>query len=614
MDKSVFRNRVLFTGIILSVILFFFVIKLFNLHFSDRIVLPGREPVDTGRGYIFDREGCLLALSISADSVYVNPQELKDPHGAAVTLSAVTGISSSALLSKFSAKKKFIWVTRRCDDRTSSRIRALGIKGVYFTKEYRRAYPYGRLAANLTGFVGLDNSGLDGVEYKFNTVLSGRDEVVTDGIGRDVYQKKNLTLTVDRYVQYVAESELSKAIVKHRAVQGSVVVLETATGRVLAMAKYPGFDPNSFNDFSTASRSNFSFVDTFEPGSTMKVLTLAALLEGRPDALKREYLCEGYVDINDIRINCLHKHGRLGIDRIIAESCNAGMILSVKNLEKKDMYKTFRKFGLGAKTGLELPGEAEGILRPVNQWSGLSKYSLAIGHEVSVTSIQLAAALNAIANGGVYVVPSLVEKIEKPDGGRVYSFYPRTNGRIMTAENAAYISKLMRDVVSTGTGKMADSEYYQIAGKTGTSQKFSSAEGGYSDRNVSSFAGFAPWQNPRITVVVVIDDPGDRFTGGASAAPVLKRITERVLPYYGIGGKDASRLKIKKSDRTVIQNFQTMPDLNGMDVSEAAAVLRVLGEKYGVKYYIKGAGRVYAQKPVAGSAINSGESLVLFMR
>lgn len=613
MDKSVFRKRVLFTSVILSVILFFFVLKLFNLHFSDRIVIPGREPVDTGRGYIFDREGYLLALSISADSVYANPQELKDPHGTAVALSAAAGIPSSDLLSKFSGKKKFVWITRRCDDRISARIRALAIKGVYFTKEYKRVYPYGGLAANITGFVGLDNSGLDGVEYRFNSVLSGRDEVVTDGIGRDIYQKKNLTLTIDRYVQYVAESELSRAMARHRAVQGSVVVLETTTGRVLALAKYPGFDPNSFNDYSTKARSNFGFVDSFEPGSTMKVITLAALLENRPDALKREYLCEGYVDINDIRINCLHKHGRLGIDRIIAESCNAGMIQSVKNLEKSDFYKTMRRFGFGSKTGLELPGEGEGILRPVNQWSGLSKYSLSIGHEVSVTSIQLAAAFNAIANGGVYVVPSLVEKIEKPDGTPVFSFYSRTNGRVMTQESAGYAVKLMREVVSTGTGKMAESAFYQIAGKTGTSQKFSRTEGGYSDRNVSSFAGFVPWQNPKITVVVVIDDPGDRFTGGASAAPVLKRITERVLPYYGFGGKDASQLKIKKAKVNDIAEFQTVPDLTGMDVSEAAVVLRVLGEKYGVKYYIKGSGRVYGQKPAAGSAINRGENLVLFM-
>jgi len=614
MDRSVFKKRVLITGFILSIILFFFVLKLFNLHFSDRIILPAKEPIENGRGYIFDREGYLLALSIEFESAYVNPMELKDRASAASVLSSLVNLSQSELMSKFSVNKKFIWLIRRCDDRTAAKIKALGIKGVYFTKEYKRVYPYNELAANVIGFVGLDNSGLDGVEYKFNNILSGKDEVVKDEISREIYQKKNMTLTIDRYIQHVAEEELSKAMVQHRALQGSVVILEVNTGRVLAIAKYPTFDPNAFNNYSSAARANFSIIDSFEPGSTLKVIALASLLENKPEALKKEYFCEGFVDINDVRINCMHKHGKLTMDRVIAESCNAGMIQSVKILEKKDLYKTFRKFGLGEPTGLELPGEADGILRPVAQWSGLSKYSMSIGHEISVTSIQLAAAFNAIANGGVYVTPSLIEKIEKPDGTIVQNFYPRTKGRVIKQEDSSILMKMMRDVVTTGTGKRADSVYYQIAGKTGTSQKFSSAAGGYSDRNVSSFVGIAPYQNPKICMLVVIDDPEDRFTGGASAAPVIMRITDRILPYFGIGGKDVSSLRIKRSQEINKFEYQSIPDLRGMNTSEAAAVLKVLGEKYGIKYFIKGSGRVYGQKPVPGSGIKPGDNIILFMR
>ncbi len=613
MDKSVFKKRVLVTGFILAIILFFFVLKLFNLHFSDKIILTGKEPIENGRGYIFDREGYLLALSLELDSVYVNPQELKDPASAALALSSVINHPSADLLSRFSGSKKFIWLVRKCDSQLSVKIKALGIKGVYFTKEYKRVYPYNSLAANVIGFVGLDNSGLDGVEYKFNNILSGRDEVVKDEISRETYQKKNLTLTIDRYIQHVAEDELSKGMALHRAVQGSVVILEVETGRVLAIAKYPSFDLNSFNDYNTSIRSNFSIVDSFEPGSTMKVITLASLIENKPEALKKEYFCDGFIDINDVRINCLHKHGKIGMDQVIAQSCNVGMIQSAKNLEKKDLYKTLRKFGFGSTTGLELPGEAEGILRPVAQWSGLSKYSMCIGYEMSVTSIQLAAAFNAIANGGVYVTPTLIEKIEKPDGTLVQNFYPRTKGRILKQEESLIMMKMMRDVVSSGTGKKADSIYYQIAGKTGTSQKFSSSVG-YSDRNVSSFVGIAPYQNPKICMVVVIDDPEDRFTGGASAAPVLMRITDRILPYFGIGGKDASSLKIKHSREIAKFDYQSIPDLRGMSVSEAAAVLRVLGEKYGVKYFVKGSGKVYGQKPAPGGSITPGENIILFMR
>jgi membrane peptidoglycan carboxypeptidase len=239
---------------------------------------------------------------------------------------------------------------------------------------------------------------------------------------------------------------------------------------------------------------------------------------------------------------------------------------------------------------------------------------MSIGHEISVTSIQLAAAFNAIANGGVYVIPTLIEKIEKSDGTLVKSFYPRTKGRIIKQEDASLLMKMMRDVVSSGTGRRADSVFYQIAGKTGTSQKFSRAEGSYSDRNVSTFVGIAPYQNPKISMLVILDDPDDRFTGGASAAPVFLRITDRILPYFGIGGKDASSLVMKKSQERVNFEYQTVPDLRGMNTAEAAAVLKVLGEKYGVKYFIKGSGRVYGQRPAPGSGLKQGENLILFMR
>ena len=526
----------------------------------------------------------------------------------------MVNIPVSELVSKISGNKKFIWLIRRCDDQVSAKIKSLGIKGVYFTKEFKRVYPYNSLAANVIGFVGLDNSGLDGVEYRFNSILSGRDEVVKDEISREIYQKKNLTLTIDRYIQHVAEEELLKAMVLHSAKQGSVVILEVNTGRVLALAKCPTFDPNTFNNYNSAIRSNFGIVDSFEPGSTMKIITLSSLIENKPEALKKEYFCPGYVDINDIRINCLHVHGKVDIDQIIRQSCNAGMIQSAKFLEKKEFYKTLRKFGFGEQTGLELPGEAEGILRPVSQWSGLSKFSLSIGHEISVTSIQMAAAFNAIANGGVYITPTIIEKIEKPDGTLVQNFYPRTKGRILKEEDARTLMRMMRDVVENGTGKMADSVFYEIVGKTGTSQKFSSAAGGYSDRNVSSFVGIAPYQNPKICMIVVLDDPNDRFTGGASAAPVFMRITDRILPYFGIGGKDVSSLRIKKSREPGKLEFQSIPDLRGMNTYEAATVLKILDEKYGVKYFVKGSGRVYGQKPAPGSGIRQGESIILFMR
>ena len=614
MKKSVFKRRVFITGFILSLVLFFFVIKLFNLHFSDKIVIPKAEPIEDGRGHIFDREGYLLAISIQLDSIYVNPQELKEPAVVAAKLSPIVNIPSRDLIAKFTTDKKFVWLLRRCDDQVSEKIKSLNIKGVYYIKEYKRIYPYNNLAANVIGFVGLDNNGLDGIEYKYNDILSGRDEIVKDEIFRETYRKKNLTLTIDRYVQYVAEDELAKAMVQHKAVQGSVVILDAESGKVLAMAKYPSFNLNNFNRYNQTARSNFGIINFFEPGSTFKIISLASLLEYKPDALKREYFCEGYVEVSGVRINCLGRHGKITMDRIIADSCNAGMIQSVKTLERKEFYDTIRKFGFGTQTGIELPGEAEGILRPVSKWSGLSKYSLSLGHEISVTTIQLAAAFNAIANDGVYLAPHLIEKITKPDGSIVQSFAPVSKGRIMKQENVRVIMNMMRDVVAKGTGKKGDSAYYQIIGKTGTSQKFSRERGAYSDRNVSSFVGIAPYKKPVISMAVIIDDPGDKFTGGAAAAPLFMRISDRILPYLGAGGRDVSSLKMKRSAAGEKKVYATVPDLRGMNIYEVAEVLRALGEKYDVKYYLKGSGRVYAQKPLPGSAIQQGENIILHLR
>ena len=614
MNESVFKKRVYVTALVLAVVTFFFVVRLFNLHFSERIILPASGPLDTGRGVITDRNGYHLALSVEYDSVFVNPSEIKNPDEAAGRIAAVLGMSAESVRGKLSSDKKFVWIKRKCERDAAEGVRNLKIGGVYLRKEYRRVYPYDDLASSLIGIVGVDNSGLEGVEYQFDKLLSGRDEVVRDDTDRDVYLRKNIRLTIDRYIQYVAEDELEKAMRQHGGKQCAVIIMDVSSGRILALAKKPSFNPNSFQDYDSQTRKNFSVVDSFEPGSTLKIISLISLMENRPDALKREYFCDGYVNINDVKINCLHRHGRVLVPDIIRESCNAGMIQSVRSLEKADMYKTFRKFGFGEKTGIELPGEGAGILRPVDQWSGLSKYSMSIGHEIAVTGVQITAAFNAVANGGVYVRPSVIERIERPDGSAVRNFYPGTKGRIITAEQSGFVLSLMRDVVKSGTGRLGNSAFYEIAGKTGTSQKFSEYMKAYSDRNVSSFIGAAPYNRPAITMLVVLDDPGDSGTGGVVAAPVFARITERVLPYLGIGGEDISGLTVKRSARERDPDYQLVPDLTGMSTGEAAEVLRVLGERNGIKYFIKGEGRVFAQKPAPGSGVKTNGTIILFMR
>ena len=614
MNKTLFKRRIYITGLVLSVVMFFFTIRLFNLHFSDKIILHESTPIDTGRGMITDRNGYILAISIEVDSLYANPEEIKDPDSAASALSPVIGIPAAEIRHRLAKKARFVWIKRKLDDRVAASVRRLGIRGLHFLKEYRRAYPYRELAANVLGFAGVDNNGLEGIEYRYNSLLSGRDEIVTDEISRKVYQKKNLKLTIDRYIQHVAEEELDSAMKAHGATQGAVIILEVGTGRILAVAKRPGYDPNRYYRYGSSTIANFSIIDSFEPGSTLKLFAMASLLEYRPGALNGSYFCSGKVEVNGVVINCLHKHGKLDIYGVIRESCNSGVIQSVKTLEKKEVYKTLKNFGFGELTGIELPGEAAGILRPVSKWSGLSKYSMSIGHEISVTSVQLVAAVGAIANGGIYVYPSIIEAIEKPDGTVVRGFYPRSKGRVMKQEHARVVRYMMRDVVKNGTGRRAGSVYYEIAGKTGTSQKFIMAEGAYSDRNVSSFVGFAPYGSPRICMVVVLDDPVDRVTGGGSAAPVFARITDRILPYLGVGGADGSSASIKSTSKLVYRSRGIMPDLRGMTVSQVSLMLRALEDETGIKYYIRGSGRVYGQRPEPGVVLTKNGTVLVYMR
>ncbi|OQA95533.1 MAG: Stage V sporulation protein D [Spirochaetes bacterium ADurb.Bin218] len=615
MNQEVFKKRIYATALLFIIIVLLFIIKIFNLHFSEKIILSQKEPKDNGRGFILDKSGYHLAMSIEYNSVFANPAEVEKTDSNIFNLSSVLGIPVSEIKDKLTSNKKFVWLLRKCDEETIKKVQSLKIKGIYLRKEYRRVYPYNDLASNIIGFVGVDNNGLEGIEYNFDKILSGKDEIVNDETDYPAYQPKDITLTIDRFIQHVAEEELSKTIKSTNARQGAVIIMEVKTGRILAFAKKPSFNPNNLTLISREQLNNFSFVDAFEPGSTFKVMALIALMENNPEALQKGYLCEGYVDINDVRINCLHKHGNIAIRDIIAYSCNVGMIQAVQPLHKTAFYEMLKKFGFGEKTGIEIPGEATGILRPVKQWSGLSKYSLSIGHEISVNSIQLTAAFNAIANDGVYMSPSIIEKISKKDGSPTRSFFPTSKGRVINISVAKAALASMRDVVVRGTGKRADSAFYQIAGKTGTAQKFSSDTGAYSNRNISSFIGIAPYDNPVITMLVVFDDPGDKKTGGVIAAPVFMNIVERTLPYLGLGGKDISNLRVKKTSQGMQRmDYTTMPDLSGMTISEASIVLQDLTLHYDIKYYVKGYGRVAAQKPSAGTKLNKNDSVFIILK
>ena len=615
MNQQVSKRRAYITGLIILLISAFFIIKLSQLHFSKRISAPAGIKFDLKRGYITDRNGALLALSIETDSLFANPEKVKNISEIASILSPIINVKISTLKNRLSRKKRFIWLKRKLGDNRVKRIKKIGIKVLYFKKEYNRVYPYESLASNIIGFVGIDNTGLEGIEYSQNRLLSGFETDDKGLLRGDIKYGLNIRLTIDRNVQYFSEMAVRETVKKYKAKQGAAVVIEIRTGRILAIAKYPRINPNRYYNYNSFSKRNFTIIDSFEPGSTFKLLTAASLLENVKGILNKKFICKGKIEIFDTTINDTGVHGIVDLKKSIRFSCNVGMIESVKKLKKRDFYSTLQKFGFGKTLKTGMPGEAHGILRSYKDWSGLSKYSISIGHEISVTSIQMAAAISAIANDGIYIYPSIIESIEKSDGTIIRSYKPRIKGRVLKKEIAGIIQNMMKDVVLNGTGKRAASKYYKFSGKTGTSKKFSRKGGYYSDRVISSFIGIAPSNNPEVCIYVVIDEPEEKESGGKIAAPLFREIAESILPQLHVKDSFISAVNPKQS-RKEKRKFDgvNVPDFNGLGLSESVRLLSVMQKRKQFKFILRGTGQVYRQKPAPGEKINPGDKIILFFK
>ncbi|HOO73022.1 MAG TPA: penicillin-binding transpeptidase domain-containing protein [Spirochaetota bacterium] len=615
MSQGVFRRRVYISAVLFAIVSLFLIARLTTLHFSGKIILDDTVTPEVRRGYIKDRKGSVLAMTIESYSLFADPREVDDPSRASAALEPLIRIPASAIEKKLEKNKSFVWIRRKLDEYTRDRVNDLGIKGLYFRKEALRVYPQKNLASNIIGFVGVDNTGLEGIEYGFNDVLSAGGKTSGADAEYELIRGSNVWLTIDRFIQYTAEKEIEQSVVRHGAKQGAVLVMEVTTGRVLALAHYPNFDPNYYYRYSPFMRRNFSVIDSFEPGSTMKIISLAALVHYGKYRPGRIYKCEGSIDIGDATINCTGIHGSLDMEGVISKSCNVGVIKAVKELKKEELYTMLQTFGFGQKACGDFPGETEGILRPTEKWSGLSKYSIAIGQELSVTSLQLGAAFCAIANGGVMNSPSIIEAVETPEGEMIQSFYPRTKGRVISSSTADHLLKMMRSVVTKGTGEMAATVYYEAAGKTGTSQKFIRQRGVYSDRVISSFIGVAPYNRPEVCVLVFVDDPADRQPGGVIAAPAFSHILDRVLPIMGVKKRNLkAKVPIHVKDTQGKTMSASMPDFRGKTLPEALDILVSLQRVKTIDYRISGAGSVYAQKPRPGDALPDGEKIILYFK
>jgi cell division protein FtsI (penicillin-binding protein 3) len=493
------------------------------------------------RGTIYDRKGRELAVSLPMDSVFGDPAEITDAGLVARLVSRVVNTPADDLETKIGGARTPVRLARKLSPEMVQRIEDMNLRGVFFQKENRRVYPQRQLAAHVLGYVDVDEKGMGGVEYSLDREIRGRPGRMMamadgrrrwyDGQGSAPDPGANVTLTIDETIQYIAEKELAKAIDETHAKAGTVVVQNPNNGELLAVANWPTFDPNDPGSYPDEARMDRAVSAAYEPGSTFKVITLTGAIENgvaRPDTLVD---CQmGKIFVAGRLIHDWHPFGTLTVEKILAHSSDVGAIKVALQLGAPRFYDTIRSFGIGQPTGIELPGENRGLLRPLDNWSGSSIGSIAMGQEVSVTPIQITSAISAIANGGTLYRPRI---IQDADGKIGISARPDTEPRDVTDQKtAADMRHMMEDVVLEGTGKPAQLNGYTAAGKSGTAQKIDPATGRYSATQYnSSFVGFAPVNEPAITILVVLDSPVGAHHGGEVGGPVFKRVAEQVLAY-----------------------------------------------------------------------------------
>ncbi|MCZ6671173.1 MAG: penicillin-binding protein 2 [Acidobacteria bacterium] len=506
------------------------------------------------RGAIYDARGRELALSVQVDSLYVDPSRFADRAKEIRQISRILGISPGTIRTRINrGGSRFAWISRQLSPQIRGRIEKLGLAATGFLPESKRFFPNRNLASHVLGYVGIDNKGLAGLEYGFNSKIQGkpghrfayrdaRGVKIPMEIDQPATEGRSLVITLDKVIQHIVEKELSSAVRKTGARAGMAVLMDPDRGTILALANQPTFDPNRFASFPEAHRRNRAVTDCFEPGSTFKVFTYAAAWQDRliRDGEKIDCL-RGSIRIAGRTIRDHHPYDLLTPGEILAHSSNVGAILIGQRIPNIQFYRFLSSFGFGAPSGINLPGEHSGILHPPGQWSRTSAASLAIGHEVCVNAVQMTASLTALINGGILRTPRIVRAILDENGYLLEEFAPAEGIQVVQPETSRQLRKVMQLVVETGTGKAARLAKFTVGGKTGTAQKSFKDTGYSSTLFVSSFFGFAPVSRPAIALLIVLDEPKGKTDGGDVAAPVFARIAPKVLHYLRIPPDQGAR-------------------------------------------------------------------------
>ena len=563
------RRRIILIFLVLLLSLGGVAAKLFFLQIQQRDRLAERAtkqyqrrlPILSRRGTIYDRTGRELAVSLKVTSVFAQPAAVEDPAATAKALAPILDQPASDLAARLTTDKPFVWLQRQLDPAQAEAITDLNLKGIGLFPESRRYYPRQELAAHVLGLVGLDDRGLEGLEHQYDDLLGGQPEFVSaqqDALGRVIFRQEeperrapifDLTLTINEVLQYITERELQRAVEHSRAKAGTAIVMDPWNGEILALANQPTYDPNNYRISNAAARRNRAVTDAFEPGSVFKVILAAgALEEGVVRPGDRFFGENGAIEVSGVTIRDHEKYGWLTVREILTHSSNVGAIKIGQKLGKSFYYHYISGFGFGSLTGLDLPGETPGLMRRPKGWSALSLSALSLGQEISVTSVQIATAFAAVANGGNLVRPHVVRGLTAQDASLSRQVEPVAIRRVISPETAQTLLDMLRDAVEQGTGKQAALEEYTVAGKTGTAQKMDPATGRYSHQKiVASFVGAVPAESPRLVILVLIDEPETLRWGGSIAAPTFRDIARDALKYLQVPPSPARDMRLVRA-------------------------------------------------------------------
>ena len=592
-------------------------------HYSDLAMSTRTKgvKVEAKRGDILDRNGKVLAVSINTDSVYAIPGEIKNPEETAEKLAGILNISQGDVLRRITLQQFHVYIAHKVTPEQSEKISEADLSGIGLEGRNQRFYPMDNRASHVVGFAGTDNQGLYGIEVAYEDYLRGEDGRLAaefDNRGREIpggmrtfsppEAGHTIKLTLDETIQYIVERELSQAVEKYQVKRGTAIVMDTKSGEILAMANYPDFNPN--DPFSTSAEQwrNPAVSDTYEPGSTFKIVTLAAALSEKEVDFNETFDCQGRIEIPGASIRCIRNHGPQTVLQGIENSCNVVFVNLGLRLGVDRLYEYMQAFSFGEKTGIDFPGEANGILIPLENTKRVDLARISFGQAFTATPLQMVAATSAIANDGIYQTPRLVKEVIDSDNGEVVEVHDADSAgsRVISTKTAGRLQAMLESAVENGTGRNAYIDGYRIAGKTGTAQKI--IDGSYaSGKFVASFLGFAPADQPSIAVIVVMDEPsGSLYQGGQVAAPVFQAVVRDTLQYLGkLPSFDENDTEVKEEKEKVV-----VPGTINLSREDAEKKIKAAG----LELRWQGRGDVVKKQfPAEGEVVQEGNLVTLYM-